>query len=283
MCRLLAYKGPSVILDDLLYEPEHSIINQSYNAKEMEEPLNGDGFGIGWYARDIEPSPAVFKSVQPAWNNQNLQYISPKISSECVFAHVRAASVGGVAEMNCHPFHCGNFIMMHNGGIKNFKEIRRTLLSKLSDAQFHTIQGQTDSEHIFALFLEHLANHSKKHSLSTYKDALKATVDDVLALKNEYGLKETSTLNLFITDGTQIIGCRYITDSDKEPLSLYFARGGRFECQDNKYTLRKTDDNQQAVLFVSERLNKEAQDWEKVPANHFFTVDKDGVIEFTAV
>ena len=68
MCRLLAYKGPPVILDDLLYEPEHSIIKQSYDAREMEEPLNGDGFGVGWYAPRLSKNPAVFTSVRPAWN-----------------------------------------------------------------------------------------------------------------------------------------------------------------------------------------------------------------------
>lgn len=282
MCRLLAYKGPSVILDELLYKPEHSLIKQSYKAQEMEEPLNGDGFGIGWYALDIDPNPAVFASIQPAWNNRNLQYMSPKISSACVFAHVRAASVGGVSELNCHPFHCHNFMMMHNGGIEDFQEIRRPLLAKLSDPQFQTIKGQTDSEHIFALFLEHLYKGKDEQCLSNYRDALKATVEDIIKLKDQYGLKESSTLNLFITDGKQIIGCRYISDSSMEPLLLYFAEGGRFECRDSKYTLRKADDKK-AVLFVSERLNKEEQEWHEVPANHFFAVDGGGTIEFTEV
>ena len=283
MCRLLAYKGPSVILDDLLYKPEHSIIKQSYHATEMDEPLNGDGFGIGWYARDIEPEPAVFTSVRPAWNNRNLQYVSPKISSDCVFAHVRAASVGGVTKLNCHPFHCRNFLMMHNGGIENFRTIRRSLLAKLSDEQFHSIKGQTDSEHIFALFLEHLSSCSNNSKLANYLDALKYAVEDIISLKDEYGLSKASQLNILITDGVRFVGSRYTTDSTKDPLSLYFADGDRFECRNNLYTMRDTGSDERAVLFVSERLNSHAQDWQSVPGNHFFTVDEKGETAFIKV
>lgn len=57
MCRLLAYKGSSVILDKLLYQPEYSLIKKSYNAKEMEESLNDDGFGIGWYVDELGEEP----------------------------------------------------------------------------------------------------------------------------------------------------------------------------------------------------------------------------------
>ena len=39
--------GSPIIIDKLLYQPKNSLINQSVNAKEIEEPLNGDGFGIG--------------------------------------------------------------------------------------------------------------------------------------------------------------------------------------------------------------------------------------------
>lgn len=49
MCRLLAYMGTPITLDKLLYEPRNSLVNQSINAREIEEPLNGDGFGVGWY------------------------------------------------------------------------------------------------------------------------------------------------------------------------------------------------------------------------------------------
>lgn len=79
MCRLMAYKGTPILLDELLYKPKNSLINQSINAKELEEPLNGDGFGVGWYTQAISPEPATFVSLNPAWSNRNLHNPAVKI------------------------------------------------------------------------------------------------------------------------------------------------------------------------------------------------------------
>jgi predicted glutamine amidotransferase len=43
----MAYKGTPIVMDNLLYKPKNSLINQSLHAREIEEPLNGDGFGAG--------------------------------------------------------------------------------------------------------------------------------------------------------------------------------------------------------------------------------------------
>lgn len=72
MCRILCYMGPEVLLADLLYQPKNSLILQSYKSRERKEPLNGDGFGVGWYTAPSGPTPCIFTSITPAWNNQNL-------------------------------------------------------------------------------------------------------------------------------------------------------------------------------------------------------------------
>jgi predicted glutamine amidotransferase len=78
---------------DLITHPTHSIIHQSYGAKERTDysPLNGDGFGIGWYTLDGMgdeekcKTPCVFLSVTPAWNNLNLIRLAEKIKSPLFF------------------------------------------------------------------------------------------------------------------------------------------------------------------------------------------------------
>ena len=59
MCRWLAYSGSPVLIEELLYKPEHSLIDQSRHARLGVETTNGDGFGVGWYEPDTE-APAVF-------------------------------------------------------------------------------------------------------------------------------------------------------------------------------------------------------------------------------
>lgn len=104
MCRWAMYLGPEIPLSWLLTDPEHSIIHQSYRAELREEPLNGDGFGVAWYAPGLA-EPAVFRSIQPAWNNTNLIDLARVTTSGTILAHVRAASPGlGVQEANCTHF-----------------------------------------------------------------------------------------------------------------------------------------------------------------------------------
>ena len=130
MCRFVLYLGPRTRLSSLIVDPNHSLIRQSVHSAEREEPLNGDGFGIGWYANELAPEPAVFRSITPAWNNRNLQNLARVVASDCVLAHVRAATQSsGVNEANCHPFRWRRYLCMHNGDIGDFRDVRRKLLA----------------------------------------------------------------------------------------------------------------------------------------------------------
>ena len=91
MCRWLAYSGTPVLIEELLYKPEHSLIDQSLHSRLGAETTNGDGFGVGWYGEHAD-TPAVFKSIEPAWNDQNLRELAGHIRSGLVFAHIRASS-----------------------------------------------------------------------------------------------------------------------------------------------------------------------------------------------
>ena len=61
MCRWMAYSGDPILAYELLFRPQHSIIDQSLHSKLGAETTNGDGFGIGWYGEGLEP--ALFKSI----------------------------------------------------------------------------------------------------------------------------------------------------------------------------------------------------------------------------
>src|SRR5215469_6529373 len=71
MCRWLAYTGSPILVEKALYSPAHSLIEQSLHSELGAEATNGDGFGLGWY--DDQPLPGVFRSIEPAWNDQNLR------------------------------------------------------------------------------------------------------------------------------------------------------------------------------------------------------------------
>src|SRR3954451_15561930 len=99
MCRWLAYIGSPVLVHDLLYRPEHSLIVQSMHATLGAEPTNGDGFGLGWYGENTEPG--LFRSTLPAWNDRNLRDLSGHLTSGCVLAHIRASTGTAVQQTHC--------------------------------------------------------------------------------------------------------------------------------------------------------------------------------------
>ncbi|MEJ2180367.1 MAG: class II glutamine amidotransferase [Gammaproteobacteria bacterium] len=280
MCRFFVYKGRGMFMSDLLLKAEQSLIMQSYKAKEREEPLNGDGFGVGWYAPDIDPNPCVFTSIQPAWSNRNLFRLSEKIRSTCFFAHVRAASPGAfVSEFNCHPFQYQRFLWMHNGKITNFLKIKRRLRDSLQDDYYNFIQGTTDSEHAFAVFLNKLGGQISGHSTADLHDAMIATIHQIKDWLTQAGTDEPASLNFAVTDGHSVLVSRYVTDAEVEPPTLYISSGDHLEIRDGRYRMAAAKHKPNAVIIASEPLTADRADWQKVAKNHLVLVSPEQHIQ----
>ncbi|SRR6266567_1164189 len=273
MCRFLCYKGLQILLADLLYRPQHSLILQSFRAKERPEPLNGDGFGVGWYAGNTSTTPCVFTSLTPAWSNQNLRRLSEHVKSPCFFAHVRAASPGmRVCEANCHPFQFGQFLWMHNGTIEGFWRIKRRLRASLPDHLYDSIEGTTDSEHAFAVFLHLLGNTEKVVSAKELGQALVRTISQLEQWTAEAGFSAPSYYNFAVSDGQSIAAVRYVSDPRVEPVSLYYSAGGKYQVADGICEFVDCRDEERTVVIASERLNENPKNWIRVAPNHVLTV-----------
>lgn len=268
--------GPEILLADLLYSSENSLILQSYKSKERKEPLNGDGFGVGWYAPQISPTPCVFTSLTPAWNNQNLRRLSEHVKSSCFFAHVRAASPGiRVCEANCHPFQHGRYLWMHNGTIEGFRQISRRLRASLPDHLYSAIEGTTDSEHAFAVFLNLLGDTEQPRSANEMGQTLIKTVEQLERWTAETESVAPSYYNFAVTDGRNVAAIRYVSDPTVEPASLYFAAGRKYQCADGVCQLVDCEPREQSIVIASERLSEDSSHWFRVAPNHVLTVNHD--------
>ncbi|AGO10305.1 AaceriABL151Wp [[Ashbya] aceris (nom. inval.)] len=298
MCRFLIFKGTEPIrLAHLLTRPAHSIINQSFDSRlrlDMRRPINGDGFGVAYYPNDAEldgSGPCLFKATTPAWNNQNLESLAEKTKSNLVFAHVRASTYGVLSETNCHPFTYHQITFMHNGGIANFRKIKRRLLLHLEEEFFNCIQGSTDSECCFVLFLDTLyklghdpARKQGDFGHQVLRQALARTIEYIKdwtkeAAADPDATHEPSLLNFAVTDGVSVVVSRYVTSRTDEAASLHFSCGSSFvEYAPGEYRMQRLDRNQDVVMVASEPLTFERGDWTTVPTNSILTIKNQTVL-----
>ncbi|RMH74795.1 MAG: ergothioneine biosynthesis protein EgtC [Cyanobacteria bacterium J007] len=253
MCRLLGYLGSPIQLDRLLYEPEHSLVVQSYEPREMTSGVvNADGFGIGWYHPRRQTVPFTYKHILPIWNDINLPQLSRYIESGSLLGYVRSATPGQALDLsNCQPFGDRDCLFVHNGFIKNFRHtLYKPIRDRLCEEIYLKIHGTTDSEHIFALFLEEL--------LETDDDLEKALYETVTTLAKLARPDNISlSANLIVSNGREMVASRFATTTTAP--SLYWLRDDR----------RFPD----AVMIASEPLF--AGHWNRCPENSLIRVTAD--------
>mgnify|MGYP000108743085 FL=1 len=319
MCRLTAYLGKPILAADLVTRPSRSVIRQSFDAKERAGgsgsnvyeigALNADGFGLGWYtdSGDEDTAPCVYTEVGPAWNNRNLNRLARKISSSCIFAHVRAAGPGmGVCECSCHPFQSGRYLFMHNGCIGGFNVIRRSVLATLKDFSFNYAISNScsDTALAFAVFLDQLDEPDQQVSVMEMKDMMAKTIAILCRVLDDHNIQETSLLNFVVSDGSAVVATRYsrsVTGSINS-CSLYFAAGSSFEVDKanshevvnpdcpsgacahaesghmekiQEYRMSHSDGHNGVVIITSEPLTNARADWVPVPENHIIVATSD--------
>jgi glutamine amidotransferase len=239
MCRIAAYSGPPIPLENIIVRPKHSLLEQSQRANEAKLAVNGDGFGIAWY--DQDETPGLYRDVLPAWADDNLMSLCRMVRSRLFIAHVRASTVGETSRQNCHPVRCGRWSFCHNGQVPHFPEIRRRLENALPDHIYAARGGSTDSEMIFLTLLANgLADNPEM--------AMAATLEQI-----GEGCEPTKLTCVF-SDGETLYGFRHASKG-KAP-TLYASN---------------TLDNG-GLAFASEPLD--GDEWDAVPQDKIVTLER---------
>ena len=249
MCRLAAYLGPTIALGRFLLEPDHNLIQQARQPRELTyTTVNADGFGVGWY--DDEQRCGRYVNALPIWSDPNLVSLGRSLRSHLWFASVRSATTGhGLGYANTQPFESRGMLYMHNGFVREFAGGLRPRLHRYLDAQVQAeIHGDTDSEFIWALLRHHLAQDPAaglETAMGETFEGLSRWLDETPAM-----------LNLVVSDGVRIYAARHAVNA---------------ACPSLYYT---TDDDQfpGAQLVASERLT--ASDyWQAVPEHCILILD----------
>jgi glutamine amidotransferase len=178
-------------------------------------------------------------------------------------------------------------MFMHNGGIGCFKRIKRKLALGLNEQWFTLVQGSTDSEWAFALFLDCLdkaGHHPDNDSYASgfghcvLRKAILKTIERINALIAEVveagsvGEEDSrSLLNFAVTDGESVVCTRYVSSKTDEAASLFWSSGTSWKESKNgvkssssaadppqkDYIMERRDKGSDIVLVASEPLTFE--------------------------
>ncbi len=142
-------------------------------------------WGLAYYSRG-----ELLQRVEPKKQGEPLdiaQYATG-IRADIFFMHSRNPTVGTVRSENIHPFRFKDWTFVHNGTIGGFEGIREQMCHSMPPFILRGIRGDTDSEHIFHLFLSFIYDAGllgrPDPGIALIRDALSraiATVDELSA------------------------------------------------------------------------------------------------------
>lgn len=285
MCRALLYLGEPVLLDNFLYQPDSALVRQSYMPK-MLNLLNLAGFGLrAWDPASNDPErPYSYYSQQLPVFDRNLKSLAGKIRAGCLLAHVRGVAYHTRVEIslqNCHPFHFRNvpLVLAHNGDLARFADMKPLLAGHIQPQILSQIHGTTDSEWVYALIVSQLRDPRVRASADGLAVAIERTLDIIRDVRKKLGIGISSSLNLFIADGTQLAAVRYCFDFGCYPtadaerlheanlgyLSLWYTAGRDYALHDGEWKMTGGSDNATSILVASEPLTRDTAAWVEVP------------------
>jgi len=162
MCRHLAYLGAPVTAAEILLDPKHSLLEQTWAPTDMRGSgsVNADGFGLGWY--DGPGDALRYRRAVPMWADAALPDLGRTIRSGAMVAAARNGTVGmPVTETACAPFRHGRWLFSHNGVVRAWPGSLEDLARTLPVTDLARLEAPTDSALLWALTLRLLLDGAR--------------------------------------------------------------------------------------------------------------------------
>jgi glutamine amidotransferase len=205
-----------------------------------------DGWGVvaykeGHVAVNERAPESAYKN--PAFTEAGIRVPCPDL----LLAHLRKASLGGIARENTQPFVLNDYAFAHNGTVNDYEKL--TVPEDLRAAR----KGDTDSEGVFLWLVGRMRD----------ADDPKKRFFESAALLRE---RDYTATNIIFTDGRLLFVLRQANEEN-----VAVASGGLCE---NYYTLFLGKETTGAVYAVcSERIALEGIVWTAIPNHSFAVID----------
>lgn len=269
MCRLYAFRSTEATkVECTLVHAQNALITQSKG--DLSGLTHSHGWGVVTYQ---DHHPQLEKQAWAAYHGEHFERAVARIYSSSVIAHVRRATVGGAALENTHPFIHGNWTFAHNGTVPNFSSVKPRILAAMSPQHRNSIQGETDSEHVFRYALTLIDNHAEL-ALSSI---VRKVVLDVAQWAADVDPDASVGLNIILSDGEDMSGSRW-------GRTLYSVeRTGVYDCEicGFPHIHHNPDRSHQAVVIASEPITRE--DWVEIPERSVWEVGRDSRLSINSL
>jgi len=215
MCGIVGYIGRERRAMDVLLDGLRRLEYRGYDSAGVAIAENG--------------TLAVRRTLGKLANLESVLADSP-LPGHVGIGHTRWATHGRPSERNAHPHRAGSTVVVHNGIIENYRDLRREL-----EAAGHTIHSETDTE---------LIAHLVELQLESGQDLLLAVREAAARLEGSYALgvlseRQPGTLVAAKSGGSPII----LGQGEKEAFlasdipailpytrSMFFLEDGDFAC-----------------------------------------------------
>lgn len=259
MCRLYGLRAthPTTPTCELV-DAQNSLLEQS--VEDARGLSNLDGWGMGHVLPD--GSLDCERQIDPANDSEGYRHRASEIESICVVAHVRRATVGRPRLANTHPFRHDGALLVHNGHIGAFDRVRPRLLEAMGERWAGSIEGETDSEHLFGLLMSRLEERGEPPAMA---DVLARTVTETRTWCEEEGA--SAALNVIWIAGGAMAGSRLGRELH------YVERDQAYKCPVCGHHHGPEDaEEYRAVVVASERITDEA--WREVDDGSVWWIDE---------
>src|SRR4051794_11168468 len=233
MCRFVAYLGEPIVLDEMLFLPDSSIVEQSVHP-QLLSAMNLAGFGVtAWDPASPDPDrPWTYRTPGLPFFDRNLRALSRKAHANALIAHVRGVVLTDrevVDEGNVHPFRFDGVptALAMNGDLEDFPAMRYDLVPYLRPDLARQIEGTTDSEWLYALILSLLEDPAAPADPDELAGAVRRALGIVREVRERHGLERQSAVNLVLTDGRCLVATRFAYDYGWYHEGWTFAGGER--------------------------------------------------------
>jgi predicted glutamine amidotransferase len=237
-----------------------------------------DGWGIGFYQ-----GGEVLLQRRPKQPITDVDFyaLAAELRTDVLIGHVREATVGGVKNENTHPFRFRSWLFAHHGTIPQFATLEPELRARIPDFLRRNIRGETDSEHLFHLFLAFLhEGHRLDDPALTPKAAGQALSKAVTTLEQLSPPGAASDLDLIVTNGRILLALKR-----GRPMAHYRINGIR-DCpvcrevsEHGRGSRQIHHDHLRGLVLLTDPPAELPPPWQTVPENQLISVHSDLRIE----